>query len=119
MSYATDHTGPGSLSALMDFDHVIRVSENGTVTDATGVYPPDVYDPEPDATDVGNGWTLLNGYSGQYSYAGPWMHASELIAGGIARDILATPGFYVAVYPSYSDDSEPDSWAVAYKGLGS
>lgn len=50
------------------------------------------------------------------------MHASEYIGGKLARDILATPGLYVAVV-SYAtledDDPEPDDsiagWAIAYR----
>jgi hypothetical protein len=36
----------------------------------------------------------------------------------MAKDILATPGIYVAVYPTAVDENgnqqEPDTWAVAY-----
>ncbi|MFW9792562.1 hypothetical protein, partial [Brucella melitensis] len=32
-----------SLSAIMDFDHPIRVGEGGAVYDADGVYAPEVF----------------------------------------------------------------------------
>lgn len=34
-------------------------------------------------------WEAVTGYSGQQSYSGPVMHASELLSGGMARDVLA------------------------------
>jgi hypothetical protein len=69
------------------------------VTDAgTDVYAPTLYDDELDS----DRWELLDGYSGQYGYSGPVMHPSEFIGGGMARDILATPGTYVAVAAYYS-----------------
>jgi hypothetical protein len=88
-----------ALSDLMEFDHPITVHEDGTVTDGpANLYAPNLYDDELDSSE----WELLNGYSGQQSYAGPIMHPSEFIGGGMARDILATPGTYVAVAAYYS-----------------
>lgn len=109
-----------TLSDIMDFDHVIQVHADGTVTDARGVYAPEAYDwgdelvadIDTDALERA-GWSLMDGYSGQYSYSGPWMHASEYIGGRLERDILATPGYYVAIYPH--GDEDPDTWAVAYR----
>lgn len=40
-------------------------------------------------------WEVVNGYSGQYGYSGPTMHASEFLGGGMARDVLENVG---AVY---------------------
>lgn len=92
---------PYALSRLMDFDHVVRVHADGSVTDAEpGVWAPEL---SPEGRDVltaaseADGWALLNGYSGQYGYRGPIMHPSEFIGGGMARDILARPGLYVAL----------------------
>lgn len=100
------------LNDRMEFDHVIHVHEDGTITDAEGVYAPDVYE---DADTIGDGWSLMNGYSGQDRYSGPHMHASEFIGGAMERDILATPGYYVAVVVYPLDDEEPECWAVAYR----
>lgn len=108
----------------MDFDHVIEVLEDGTVRDA-GIYGPEsvhvcvddegyVMMPE---TFVGlEGWRLLTGFTGQYGYAGPIMHPSEYIGGGLERHILENPGYHVAVVV-YDDspDSEVVGWAVAYR----
>lgn len=99
-----------NLNAVMEFDHVIEVHADGTVTDDTGLHAPELFDSE-----VGDGWTLMDGYSGQDRYSGPIMHASESIGGSMADDILSNPGFYVALVDTPADDSEPDGWAVAYK----
>lgn len=97
-----------TLNAIMEFDHVIRVHRDGSVTDEPGTSAPEAWDGE-----VSEGWTLLNGYSGQCGYSGPIMHASEYIGGRMARDILAEPGVYVAILDYPSDDPEPTGWAVA------
>jgi len=99
-----------TLNAVMDFDHVIQVHEDGTVTDGPSeVYAPDLY-----AETVSDGWELMNGYSGQYGYSGPVMHPSEFIGGRMADDILTTPGVYVAVIAD-GDEEDSDGWAVARK----
>lgn len=109
-----------NLSDVMEFDHVIQVHADGTVTDdhpdVRSLWAPSLLDGELD----GPGWTLLNGYSGQDRYSGPVMHPSEFIGGRMAQDILARPGFYVAVVANYSpedEDAELDTegWAIAYR----
>jgi hypothetical protein len=105
-----------NLNGIMDFDRVIQVHEDGTVTHRPDLYSPDLTDYELTPADK---WTLLNGYSGQDRYSGPVMHNSEQLAGGIARDILAEPGVYVAIVAYWSpdeDDNEEttlEGWAVA------
>jgi hypothetical protein len=109
---------PDKLSDVMEFDHVIRVHADGTVSDGPDGLYFELYDDELSAPD---GWELMNGYSGQYGYSGPVMHNSEFIGGGMARDILAAPGLYVALVSYYSpepddDDGEPmleEGWAIA------
>lgn len=103
-----------NLNDVMAFDHVIQVHPDGTVTDAPAtVHAPELHDGElhhhPDAPQ----WTLMDGYSGQHGYSGPLMHQSEYIGGGLARDILTTPGYYVALTNITSDDEDPTEWAVA------
>ena len=126
---------PDTLNAEMEFDHIIYSHGDGTVSDVNpyvSLWGPDVYVCEQEdgtwTEDVeGDPWTLLTGFSGQYGYDGPMMHASEYIGGGLARHILETPGFYTAVvgihvplddgYWFNEDgglDDELDSWAVAY-----
>lgn len=114
------------LSEVMDFDHVVQVHDDGTVTSATGIYAPSL-DQWEDETGVwteeldSSEWRLLSGYTGQYGHNGPMMHASEFIGGRMADDILSAPGYYVAIYPSCTDAAgetvEADSWAVAYKAV--
>ena len=117
---------PDTLNAEMEFDSVIYSHGDGTVSDARTMRGPDVYtDEQEDGTWVGEvmdePWELLDGFSGQYGYSGPYMHASEYISGGLARHILETAGFYVAtvVIPIPLDEDEDDNvdsdeWAVAY-----
>lgn len=99
-----------ALNEIMDFDHVIEVHEDGSITDRPDIYAPDLHDGE-----VGSGWKLLNGFSGQDRYAGPIMHQSEYIGGGMERFIRESPGVYVALVDYPLDDTEPDGWAVAYR----
>lgn len=96
------------LNDVMQFDHVVQVHDDSMISDDLAAYAPELHDGR-----VSEGWSLLNGYSGQYSYAGPVMHASEFIGGVMARDILSEPGIYVAVVNYASDGGEPDGWAVA------
>lgn len=115
MMTMVDHA---NLNDVMEFDHVIEVRGDGTVIARPDVYAPNLYDDdfEPGTT----GWALLNGYSGQHGYSGPMMHQSEFIGGRMARDILDTPGVYVAlVNYTLEEDADgewyPTEWAVAYR----
>ncbi len=110
-----------NLNDIMEFDRVIRVHEDGSVTDEANVWAPEVNEAA-GQLDVGGMsgqvWQLLNGYSGQQSYAGPVMHASEYIGGRLADDILSTPGVYAAVVVADLDNATEDEtpeagWAVA------
>jgi len=80
------------------------MSDDGTLSDAHGVYAPEVYHSETDDIEIdgvagrrGETWEALYGYTGQYSYNGAVMHSSEFLGGGLADDILSTPGTYVVV----------------------
>lgn len=132
------------LNELMEFDHVVHVHEDGTVTDndTRGLYAPELnmetdndgQSIHADDSDIKQqaasaGWELLQGFTGQYSYSGPVMHPSEYIGGGLERHIRATPGYYVACvvlasceYDGTTDcdietgcDCEPAGWAIAYR----
>lgn len=108
-----------ALNDLMEFDHVIHVHDDGTITDGPpGVYAPNLYDDEIDDES----WSLLDGYSGQDRYAGPVMHNSEFIGGRMEEDIRAQPGLYVAIVAYWpTDDEDEDNvegWAVAYREVG-
>jgi hypothetical protein len=133
------------LNSIMEFDHVVCVRDDGTVTDrgTTGVYAPEItceYDgpfAEGQITDEhdqamiesvkAQGWDVLTGWSGQYGYSGPIMHASEFIGGALADHIRATPGYWVACTvelhpkeddPEYDDgngESEAAGWVLAHR----
>ncbi len=112
-----------TLNTVMEFDHVITVHADGTVTEPTDIYAPTLYESTLDS----DAWEMLNGYSGQDNYSGPIMHDSEYIGGGMADDILSTPGTYVAVVSTYEPaehETEPcdvecnhetyvEGWAIA------
>jgi hypothetical protein len=128
-----------SLNDLMDFDHVIRITDDGTVEEAPGEYAPEVYvecadddagsitrEAEQQMIDAvaNQGWELMTGYTGQYSYRGPIMHASEYVGGQMEADIRATPGLYVVIEPTglyateeqeQEQSDEPIGWVVARK----
>lgn len=99
------------LKDIMEFDHVIRVHEDGSITHPD-VYPPEVYmdatwDEHGDAhTNSTNdrdmmaylktqGWDVLTGWTSQYGYNGPIMHVSEFIGGRLEEHIRENPGMYV------------------------
>lgn len=119
-----------TLNDVMEFDHVIRVAGNGAVSDVDNVYAPELliatdddgqilpeHDAELRADAERQGWTLLTGFTGQYSYNGPLMHASEFVGGGLERHILSNPGLYCAVAVEIDNDrdDEPAGWVVAYR----
>jgi hypothetical protein len=123
----------------MEFDHIIRVNADGTITEnldmSTGstwaYFDLNVAQDGTDEFDMSAGWTLLSGFTGQYGYNGPVMHASEYVGGGLERHIRETPGYYVVLevsgrcdYDGTTDcdpesgcDCEPAGWAIAYKPL--
>ena len=107
-----------ALQAIADFEHPFIVNHDGTLSDAVGVYAPEVYhDSANDVEVYGDNWEPLTGYTGQYSYNGAVMHSSEYIGGRLARDILETPGTYVVVVVNVHADAdgfepEPAGWAI-------
>lgn len=122
-----------TLSDVMEFEHVIMVNANGTITEdlpnERAYWAPEVTWQNGTHDVQGDGWELMNGYSGQQSYSGPVMHPSEFIGGRMADDILSTPGLYVAVVVSDDEECqaycpedcdgehEPAGWAVARKDI--
>lgn len=128
------------LNEQMEFDHVIEITEEGTVADPyETVYAPEVavecaeddagsITAEAEATMIAyvkrQGWELMTGYSGQDRYRGPVMHASEFVGGRMETDIRETPGLYVVVevtglYATEEqkerNDGDPIGWVVARK----
>jgi hypothetical protein len=118
-----------NLNDVMSFEHVVQVLPGGAVEDAHGVRAPEVYVGTDADGQISNadetamvaqlraaGWELLTGWTSQYSYNGPIMHACESIGGDMADRILSTPGTYVAVtVETLDDDEEPAGWVVAYR----
>lgn len=128
-----------NLSSVMDFDHIIRVHEDGTVTHDRDDFSAPVLTMEVDADGQSvhandedliaqakaSGWTLVDGFSSQYRYHGPVMHSSERIGGNMAVAILETPGYYVSLVvecegpendPEENENPlDPAGWAVAYR----
>lgn len=107
----------------VDFDHPFRIGFGGVITDAApGIYGPEsVMHSEENDVDIdclNEEWQPFSqGYTGQFGYRGPVMHASEYIGGRLEADILATPGVYVVtsveVEPDEEDeDPEPAGWIV-------
>ena len=113
-----------NLNSIMEFEHVIEVHADGSVTEPSGVWAPELNDGE--ITELNSDWLLLDGWSGQYLYSGSIMHPSEYIGGPLADWMLDTPGLYVALvaetYRSCGDqcgqckECEPefDGWVIAY-----
>jgi hypothetical protein len=128
---------PETLNDVMEFDHVIYVDSDGNVTEPTFLWAPEVYvDLDDDGQMIGSDshdgddvlsmpvdWFFMQGYTGQYGSTSRSfiMHSSESIGGKMARDILSTPGYYVAVVvdgllpEGVEDDDTNVGWAVAFK----
>jgi hypothetical protein len=108
-----------SLNSIMDFDHVVRVHEDRSVTYIDSVSAPELWEGSLNEEDSTN-WKLLTGFSGQDRYTGPIMHSSELIGGNLEDYILSHPGIYAAIVSNYygdpdedEDEVEVDGWAIA------
>jgi hypothetical protein len=120
-----------TLNDLMEMDHVVRVAEDGTITDGIpNVWAPEICintdadgqisrDDERDMIEqvAREGWTLLTGWTGQYLAGNsPIMHASEYIGGALEQHIRETPGLYAAVaVETLDDDDDPAGWVLAYR----
>lgn len=119
-----------TLDDVMEYGHVIRV-QGGVVHDEVPsnlrtLWAPELYWTGDTANGAGthdfqpytDDWCLLDGYSGQFRYAGPIMHDSEYVGGRLERDILARDGYYVRLACDDPDDPENAAgWAVAYRPL--
>lgn len=115
----------------LEMDTVFRIVD-GQVVEQPGEYAPTVTHVEGERHPndvsidmVGEGWSLLHGYTGQYGYRGGVMHPSEMFSAGMAADMsdpsLYDPGLFALVVVEVDDgseDSEPAGWAVAYKRDG-
>ena len=122
------HPDFGNIDAQTSLDTSFRIDENGTVVSGEGVYPPDVEcysDGKIDIQDRHREWEPVTGFSGQYGYSGPMMHASEAMDGSsMELYVRENPGVYAVVNPLNGDydpygedddinnDSYTDSWVL-------
>lgn len=91
-----------SLDSAIGFDMPFGLSlrdDSGRVTlsRADDIYAPEQVELDPefgllvDSYVIDRSpWRAVSGHSGQQGYAGPIMHASESITGGMADDLLST-----------------------------
>jgi hypothetical protein len=126
MSDRTAEVKRHGLNYVMEFDHVVQVHADGTVTDnvpnvRAAWAPTFTGDSATGNAELDDdGWQIMSdGYTGQQG-GGNVMHNSESIGAGLERDILATPGYYVAVVCIWTPDDDDDEqviegWAVAYR----
>lgn len=108
--------------AGVEFDHTFRVADGKVVL--AGDLTPDVWhDPSGDVTVMGDGWRVMTGLTGQYSYHGAVMHPSEQSGGNVAKTIAeyahddpSTVFAYVVVMDESGDmPDDPIGWAIAYR----
>lgn len=120
-----------TLSNIMEFDHVIEVHANGSVSDDMWiVQAPELNDGELgmpfDANGVKIEWSLV-GQSSQMG-GGHIMGNGEFIGGRLADGMLATPGYYVAIVCDWDcthgengthvedcNEDHSEGWAIAYR----
>lgn len=124
-----ERISPDQLNAYMEFDHVIEVLPTGLVRPRADIYAPSVCGEDGIEDDA---WQPLKGYSSQGSgiinQAENWhMHDCESVGGQLARDILARPGIYVAVWitwdpgtcdedaDEYGEEPTIEGWCVLFQ----
>lgn len=108
-----------TLTHKVDFDSPFRVNEDGTISRGIGIYAPEqIMGDEIDDKDRKKlvydfpgypQWELISGFSGQDSYAGPVMHNSEYLGGGMAEYVLENPGVYCLLAVSWDPEEDQDA----------
>lgn len=118
-----------SDESIGEFDVVFVVSENGACRADFTTYAPEVFVSTDDDGQIlsvheaemiedvrRQGWEMLTGWSGQWQYSGPIMHASEYFGGRLREHVLSVPGTYALVVVTGDCDDDPDAgWAVVRK----
>lgn len=104
------------LSHLIEFDVAFTITPHHLIVD------PGEGSPAPEVHVVDDGdvhvcsdeWeTWSDGMSNQWGYSGPILHPSEFLGGGMARELLATPGEYVITEVVDPDDPDsPAGWII-------
>jgi hypothetical protein len=100
----------------VEFDHPFVINGDDVEDAPSSIYAPSVYhqDGTPDVMIDGDGWeTVSDGWTGQYGYRGPVMHASEFVGSGIAEDLTDPDRFdpgtiFVMCVVEVIDDAESD-----------
>jgi hypothetical protein len=96
----------------MEFDLPVEVLTGGSIIVRADLDGPYMLEEKLDSDK----WRFFTyGYTGQYGTNGPTMHDSEYIGGRLERDILATPGIYVAIVAHWNVDEDEDNaegWAI-------
>ena len=112
-----------TLNSLVEFYCPFIVHGDGRVTTNPTGAP---YCPEVHHVEHGNGveicderWGFVDGFSGQFRYSGPVMHASEYLGGRMAEHVLSQPGTYCLAVVEViddpdDDDPEPAGWILLY-----
>ena len=97
-----------TLNGAVEFDTVRSVPQRDIETQIDGFYAPEVSWAD-DTHHVESGeWIPVDGYSHQYRYSGPVMHASEYLGGAMADAVLEAGGIYVLVVVEVIDDPNHD-----------
>lgn len=119
-----------TLEQIMEFDHVIQVHSNGTITDDVSIHAPELHvDTDGDGQILAEhekalladarrqGWELLTGFTAQDSYHGAMFHNSEYIGGRVETHIRETPGYWVALVAYTDEDGEDNTagWLLAHR----
>lgn len=131
------------LNDLMEMEHVIRVEDDGTITEnVPGVYAPESvinadWDRYGDAHVLNEhrkefregmkraGWEMVRPRRAFGTYGDGFMDSAEYIGGFLEEDLRETPGVYVAVVIGVlaqedddrydNEDPEPYGWTVLRK----
>ncbi|HZL81388.1 MAG TPA: hypothetical protein VFC06_05540 [Demequina sp.] len=89
------------LNVEMEFGGAYAIGKDGTI-EHTGDYVPSFIDDRCDSED----WEPMHGFTNQYGYKGPVMHASEQLGGGMEDWVWEHPGTYAIVEATYTVDED-------------
>lgn len=112
-----ENVTPDQLNRIAEFNTPFKTFGDGSVMTGqdighTGYFADVIMHDENDdyADQMDDDFKPVTGYSGQYGYRGPVMHPSEFLGGGMARDVLDTPGVYVVLaVEAEGEDYDPET----------
>lgn len=106
------HPEFGTIDSQIDFYRPFGVDNDGSVfgpITGTDLMCPEVFLETDGTLDILGKWEAMSGFSNQYGYRGPMMHASEYMSGsGMEAWIRANPGVYVVTEPLDADNLDAD-----------